>query len=103
VIFYHSSCKVPGAAGLGRIVSDAYPDPTQFDPESKYYDPKSPEDEPRWLLRDVEFVRKFERTIPLTELKKHPGLADCRLLARGNRLSVFPLDRKHRDLILGLE
>lgn len=103
VLFYHSSCKVPGAVGIAKIASDAYPDPTQFDPRAKHYDPKSKEAEPRWLLRDVAFDRKFDRVIPLKELKAHPGLKDCRLNQRGNRLSVFPLDKNHWDLILSLE
>jgi len=103
VLFYHSSCKVPGAVGTAKIASDAYPDPTQFDPRSNHFDPKSKEEEPRWLLRDVAFERKFGRVIPLKELKAHPALKDCRLNQRGNRLSVFPLDKKHWDLILSLE
>ena len=102
-IFYHSSCKEPGAVGLAKIVSDAYPDPTQFDSRSKYYDPKSPEENPRWLLRDVMFVRKLTRNITLKEIKTHPGLADFRLVQRGNRLSIFPVDKKHWDLLLSLE
>lgn len=102
-IFYHSSCKVPGAVGIAKIASDAYPDPTQFDPRNKHYDPKSKQDEPRWLLRDVSFVRKLDRVITLAEIKEHPGLGDFRLTQRGNRLSVFPIEKKHWDLVLGLE
>ena len=103
VLFYHSSCKLPGVVGIARVVSEAYPDPTQFDPESKYYDPKSSEDDPRWCLVDVEFVRKLERTIPLTELKSAPDLDGMVLLRRGNRLSIMPIDEPHWDTILGLE
>ena len=103
VLFYHSSCKLPGVVGIARVVSEAYPDPTQFDPESKYYDPKSNEDDPRWCLVDVEFVRKLERTIPLTELKSAPDLDGMVLLRRGNRLSIMPVDKPHWDTILGLE
>ena len=103
VIFYHSSCKVPGAVGLAKIASDVYPDPTQFDPREKHYDPKSKQDDPRWLLRDVSFVRKFDRVITLKELKEHPGLADFRLTKRGNRLSIFPVAQEHWDIVLGLE
>ena len=103
VIFYHSSCKVPGAVGLAKIASDVYPDPTQFDPRGKHYDPKSKQDDPRWLLRDVSFVRKFDRVITLKELKEHPGLADFRLTKRGNRLSIFPVAQEHWDIVLGLE
>ncbi len=101
--FYHSSCKVPAIVGIMRVASEAYPDPTQFDESSKYYDPKSSEEEPRWMLVDVEFERKLKRPIPLTELKEHPALDDFLLNRRGNRLSIFPVSKKHWRLILGLE
>ncbi len=101
--FYHSSCKVPAIVGIMRVASEAYPDPTQFDESSKYYDPKSSEEEPRWMLVDVEFERKLKRSIPLTELKEHPALDDFLLNRRGNRLSIFPVSKKHWRLILGLE
>ncbi|MDX1509059.1 MAG: EVE domain-containing protein [Woeseiaceae bacterium] len=103
ILFYHSSCKVPGVVGIAKIASKAYPDPTQFDPDDKHYDPKSDPDEPRWLLVDVQFVRKLKRTIPLTEIKQHPGLADMTLVRRGNRLSIFPVSDEHWDLVLGME
>ena len=103
VLFYHSSCKEPGIVGIAKVASKPYPDPTQFDPESKYYDPKSSEDDPRWLLVDVEFVRKLSRTITLTELKAQPLLDGMILLRRGNRLSIMPVDKVHWDHILGLE
>lgn len=101
--FYHSSCKVPAIVGIMTIASEAYPDPTQFDPDSKYYDEKSVKEDPRWLLVDVEFGRQLKRPITLSELKSHPGLADFRLTQRGNRLSIFPVDEEHWKLILGLE
>jgi predicted RNA-binding protein with PUA-like domain len=103
VFFYHSNCKEPGIVGLARVASEPYADPTQFDAESKYYDPKSTEDSPRWLLRDVDFVRKLGRTITLSELKEHPDLEGMILLRRGNRLSIMPVSEEHWDLILGLE
>jgi len=103
VLFYHSSCKVPGVVGLAKIVSAAYADPTQFDPGNRHYDPGSKEEEPRWLLRDVAFVRKLSRTITLRELKAHPALAELRLNKRGNRLSIFSVDKEHWKLILSLE
>ena len=103
ILFYHSSCKVPAVVGIARVASQPYPDPTQFDPGAKYYDPGSKQDAPRWILVDVAFVRKLDRAIPLTELKEHPALADFRLNMRGNRLSIFPVDKKHWDLVLGLE
>ena len=101
--FYHSSCKVPAIVGIMQIASAAYPDPTQFDPRSNYYDERSPEEAPRWLLVDVAFERKTERPITLTEMKAHPGLVDFRLTMRGNRLSIFPVSEAHWQLILGLE
>ncbi len=88
--FYHSGCKEPGIAGICEICSDAYPDATQFAPDSPYFDPKSSPEAPRWLLRDVRFVSK-SRYLTLTELRTHPALADMRLLARGNRLSITPV------------
>ena len=103
VLFYHSSCKVPSVVGIAKIASAAYPDPTQFDPRSKYYDEKSPEENPRWLLVDVAFQRKTKRPIPLRELKDHPGLAEFRLNQRGNRLSIFPVSKKHWNLVLAME
>ena len=103
ILFYHSSCKVPAAVGIAKVASKPYPDPTQFDPDEKYYDPKSKEDDPRWILVDVTFVRKLKREIPLTELKAHPALADFRLNMRGNRLSIFPVDKKHWDVVLSME
>lgn len=90
VLFYHSSCPEPGIAGLARVVSHAYPDPTQFDPKSDYFDPKSMRESPRWMLVDVEFVKKTP-LIALAELRKHPQLADMRVLAKGNRLSITPV------------
>ncbi len=90
VLFYHSSCPAPGIAGIARIASGVRPDPTQSDPESPYYDPKSPLEKPRWLLRDVQAVRKT-RLIGLAELRAHPELASMRVLQRGNRLSITPL------------
>ena len=101
--FYHSSCKVPAIVGIMRIASEAYPDPTQFDESSKYYDPKSTRDEPRWMLVDVEFERRLGRPIPLTELKEQRGLDDFMLLKKGNRLSIFPVEKAHWDAVLGLE
>ena len=103
VFFYHSNCKEPGIVGLAKVASEAYPDPTQFDPESRYFDPKSSEEAPRWLLVDVEFVRKLKRTITLAELKAQPGLNGMILTRKGNRLSIMPVDKPHWDLILGLE
>ena len=101
--FYHSSCKVPAIVGIMSIASKAYPDPTQFDPDSKYFDPKSDPEDPRWLLVDVKFERKLDRPIPLTEIKEQAGLDGFLLTKRGNRLSIFPVSKKHWDRVLGLE
>ena len=103
VFFYHSSCKVPAVVGIAKIASPSYPDPTQFDPKAKYYDPKSTPDNPRWMLVDVRFIRKTKRPITLKELKAHPALANFRLNMRGNRLSIFPVSKKHWDIVLSLE
>lgn len=102
-LFYHSRVKEPAAVGLMKIVSEAYPDPTQFDANSKYFDAKSDPENPRWLLRDVEFIRKLERPITLHELKANPHLEGFTLTKKGNRLSIFPVADEHWDLILGLE
>jgi predicted RNA-binding protein with PUA-like domain len=103
VFFYHSNCAVPGIVGLAEVATDAYPDPSQFDPKSKYFDPGSSRDNPRWMLVDVKFVKKLKRTISLDEMKNDPALADMPLLRKGNRLSVMPVDAAHWKYILGLE
>jgi predicted RNA-binding protein with PUA-like domain len=102
IFFYHSSCAEPAIVGISRVCSEPYPDPTQFDKKSNYHDPKSTADNPRWILVDVEFVRKFERPIPLTEIKSHPELEDMILTRRGNRLSIMPVEDRHWDFILAL-
>ncbi|HTC26471.1 EVE domain-containing protein [Dyella sp.] len=103
VFFYHSNCAEPGIAGLAEVATDAYPDPSQFDPKSKYFDPGSSRDNPRWMLVDVKFVKKLKRVITLDELKNHKALADMRLLRKGNRLSVMPVEAADWKYILGLE
>lgn len=100
--FYHSSCEVPGIAGIAKIVKEAYPDPTAFDPESKYHDPRSKPENPAWLMVDVKFVKKFPRVIALTELKAHPALEGMRLLQKGNRLSILPVTEDEWNVILGM-
>ena len=104
VLFYHSNATPPGLAGIGRVVSEAYPDPTQFNPDSDYYDPKSDPDNPRWQLRDIGFERKLARLIPLDEIKQHAEkLGDFALLARGNRLSVMPVSKAQWNTLLKME
>lgn len=105
VLFYHSSCDVPGIVGAATIASEAYPDPTQFDPKSDYYDPKSTHEEPRWSLVDVAFDRKLQRTIALEEIKQHAdALGDeFALIRRGSRLSVMPVTAAQWKFLLSLE
>ena len=103
VLFYHSSCEIPGVAGIAEVASDAYPDPTQFDRKSDYYDAASRREEPRWSLVDVKYKRKLKRVIALSELKDRKELDGFALLARGNRLSVLPVTKPQWDFILGLE
>jgi predicted RNA-binding protein with PUA-like domain len=99
VIFYHSTAKPPGVAGIAKIVGEAEPDPTQFDPSSKYHDPTSDPDDPRWDWVVVAPERALE-FVSLDELKSMPELAECRLLARGNRLSVLPLTEDEFEAIV---
>ena len=90
VLFYHSSCEEPGIAGIARVASAPYPDDTQFDPSSKYHDPKASREQPRWMQVDVQLVRKT-RLVGIQELRSHPELAGMRILQRGNRLSITPV------------
>jgi len=90
VLFYHSSCPQPGIAGLAEVASAPYPDETQFDPTSPYYDGKSAREDPRWVLVDVK-VRTKTRLVGLDELRAHPELAEMVVLRRGNRLSITPV------------
>ena len=101
--FYHSNCKPPAVVGIMTIASEAYPDHTQFDPKSRYYDAKSDKGNPRWLLVDVKYKRKLKREITLQELKENKKLKDFRLNQKGNRLSVIPVKKSEWDLILDLE
>jgi predicted RNA-binding protein with PUA-like domain len=103
VFFYHSNCKEPGIVGIAKVVSEPYPDPTQFDKTSKYFDPKSDRDNPRWCLIDVEFVRKTKRNVTLSEIKAQKSLNDMILTRKGNRLSIMPVSKKHWNKILSLE
>ncbi|MDH4281427.1 MAG: EVE domain-containing protein [Myxococcales bacterium] len=102
VIFYHSSTKPPGAAGVCRISREAYPDPTQFDPKSEYCDPKSRKDDPRWSMVDVEFVEKFAALVPLQTLKDDAALEGMRVTQKGSRLSVQPVSKPHFKRVLQL-
>jgi predicted RNA-binding protein with PUA-like domain len=90
VLFYHSSCAEPGVVGIARVASGAYPDPTQFDRKSPYYDPASKPEQPRWLLVDVQVVRKIAN-LTLPEMRARPELAEMIVLKKGNRLSITPV------------
>ena len=103
VLFYHSNCSEPGIVGLAEIASsEAYPDPTQFDPSSKYHDPKSDPQNPRWLLVDVRYKKQLKRPVSLKEIKEHPVLSEMKVAQRGMRLSIQPVEDKHYQLILDL-
>ena len=99
VLFYHSNCKEPGIAGIARVGSAVYPDATQFDRNSRFFDPKATPEQPRWFNVDVRLVRKIP-LIAIKELRQHPQLARMRPLQRGNRLSITPLDPAEWNFIL---
>ena len=103
--FYHSNCAEPGIVGIMEIASTPYPDPTQFDADSKYFDPKATPEQPRWQLVDVRYLRHLRRPITLSELRQHADgpLAGMKLLAKGNRLSIMPVAEEHWRFILSLE
>ncbi|MDW8480124.1 MAG: EVE domain-containing protein [Xanthomonadales bacterium] len=104
VLIYHSSCAVPAVTGIGEVCREAYPDPTQFDPESPYFDPRSDPARPRWSAVDIAFGRRLARAVPLAELRTHPALAQgFALTRRGNRLSVMPVTAAQWAAILSLE
>lgn len=100
VFIYHSSCKHIGIAGIARVDRSAYPDPTQFDSASPYYDEKSTREKPRWQAVDMTYVKKLERLLPLDEIKSMPGLEGLPLIRRGNRLSVMPVTDEQWHIIL---
>ncbi len=98
VLFYHSSCAEPGIVGMARVASAPYPDPTQFDPKSPYFDAKSKPQEPRWILVDVQVLRKT-RNLALPELRAHDALQALVVLRKGNRLSITPVEPGHWRVI----
>jgi predicted RNA-binding protein with PUA-like domain len=101
VLFYHSSCAEPGIAGIAEVASTPYPDDTQFDPKSKYYDPKATRENPRWMLVDVRATAKT-RLLSLAEMRVQPELADMQILRRGNRLSITPVSAPEWRCIIRL-
>lgn len=103
-LFWHSSCDVPGAYGIVRIVKEGYPDPSALDPMHRYHDPDSDPAQPRWYAVDVELVRRFEKPITLATLKANAGkLGDMLVLRRGNRLSITPVTAEQWRRVLALE
>ncbi|QMV73849.1 EVE domain-containing protein [Comamonas piscis] len=101
VLYWHSSCAEPGIYGIARVAGNLRPDASQFDAQSKYFDPKSKREAPRWLMLDVQALRKIE-PISVAALRQYPELQDMRVLQKGNRLSITPVDAVHWDFIIGL-
>lgn len=100
VFIYHSSCKDVGIAGLAEVAKEAYPDHTQFDPESHYYDPKSSPDNPRWVMVDVRFVEKFPTILSLKKIKSMPEINEICLIKKGHRLSIMPVNEHEFSALL---
>jgi predicted RNA-binding protein with PUA-like domain len=98
VLFYHSSCPEPGIAGLAKVSSQPYPDPTQFDKKSKYFDAKATPETPRWMLVDVQLVKKT-RLLSLADMRENPKLEEMTVLQRGNRLSITPVKANEWKII----
>ena len=99
VLFYHSNAKPPGVVGIGKVSRSAYPDVFAFDPKSKYYDPKSDPENPRWMMVDVAYVSTFKRLVSLNELKEIPALADMLVIRKGMRLSVQPATKEEFAIV----
>lgn len=102
VLYYHSSCPVPGVAGLATVCREAYPDPTSWDSKSEYHDPKSSPENPRWVMVDIKFECKFADVVTLQELKDHPGLQDMLVIRKGQRLSIQPITKEQYDIVCKL-
>lgn len=99
VLLYHSNAEPTGVAGIARVACEAYPDPTCWDPESQYFDPKSSPENPRWFMVDVEFVERFPEVLSLAEMKALPELEGMLATKRGMRLSIQPVEKEHFDFI----
>ena len=99
VLFYHSSCAVPGVAGIAQVASGPYPDASQFDSAGKYFDPKATHEQPRWISVDVKAVEQG-RYLPLSEMRAMPELEDMVLLQKGSRLSISPVTTGQWNRIL---
>ncbi|MBK1881720.1 EVE domain-containing protein [Luteolibacter pohnpeiensis] len=94
-LFYHSNAKPPGVAGVAKVASEAYPDPSQFDEKSEYFDPKATQEKPRWWLVDFEYVGAFKELLPLDSLKNDEVLQEMIVCQRGSRLSITPVEKVH--------
>jgi predicted RNA-binding protein with PUA-like domain len=99
ILFYHSNTNPPGVAGIAQVASKPYADPTAFDKKSKYHDPKSDPENPRWILVDVSYKADLKRLVSLEEMKEMTELAEMRVLQRGNRLSITPVTKKEFQAI----
>lgn len=99
ILFYHSNCDLPAVVGVAEVAKEAYPDSTAWDPKSPYFDSKSTPDNPRWYRVDVKWKEDFKRIVSLQEIKAHPLLQEMKLVQKGQRLSVQPVEKKHFQLI----
>lgn len=100
VFIYHSSCKDVGIVGLAKVVKEGYPDHSQFNPESKYYDPKSELENPRWYMVDVKLQQKFAKLLPLSAIKSDPEITELGLVKKGHRLSIMPVNEQEAIRLL---
>lgn len=102
VLFYHSSCEIPGISGLACVSKESHPDPSQFDAKSDYFDPKATYENPRWFMVEVEFVKKYKNVITLQTLKATNGLENMPVVQKGSRLSINPVSEKEYQIIMAL-
>ena len=100
ILFYHSKTDVPGVVGIMEVSKEAFPDHTSWDKKSKYFDPKSSEENPRWFMIEVKYVSKFPRTVSLQEMKDMKPLSEMKILQKGNRLSITPVTKVEFDHIV---
>ncbi len=103
ILFYHSSCPVPGCAGVAQVVRESYPDPSAFDKNSPYYDPKSSMDAPRWMMVDIQYKSSFNQVISLKRMREEPKLAQMKILQKGCRLSITPITKSEFDYICSMD
>ncbi|MGI9296670.1 MAG: EVE domain-containing protein [Gammaproteobacteria bacterium] len=100
-LFYHSNCAAPGVYGVAEVCAAAAPDRTQFDPRSKYYDPRATAEKPRWFCVQIQFVKKLRTPRTLSEMRRTPALSQMQILRRGNRLSITPVSEDEWRLLAG--